>query len=144
MLSTEPCQQNCCCVQTAAQDSTHAEHRNLVTKLEALEQRQAAAAQLASEAAHRHSLQAKQVELSVEDHQRRMQSALSKAELRSREAAEQIADSTVAEAQSALQVGSRPVPKVDSCNRLQIDVQPSACNVLYGWSLCGSAGTNQV
>ena len=96
-------------LQTAAQDNSHAEHRNLVTKLEALEQRQAAAAQLASEAAHSHSLQAKQLELSMDEHQRRMQSALSKAELRSRDTAEQIADRTVAEAQSALQVNSKSV-----------------------------------
>lgn len=91
-------------VQTTALDNTHAEHRSLQTKLEALEQRQSAAAQLASEAAHSHSLQVKQLEMLVEEHQRRMQSALSKTELRNREAAEQIADRTVAEAQAALQV----------------------------------------
>ena len=91
-------------MQTTALDNTHAEHRSLQTKLEALEQRQSAAAQLASEAAHSHSLQVKQLEMLVEEHQRRMQSALSKTELRTREAAEQIADRTVAEAQAALQV----------------------------------------
>ena len=48
--------------------------------------------------------QVKQLELSVEEHQRRMQSAVAKSELRSREAAEQIGDRTVAEDQPALQV----------------------------------------
>ena len=40
----------------------------------------------------------------MEEHQRRMQSAVAKSELRSREAAEQIVDRTVADAQTALQV----------------------------------------
>ena len=46
----------------------------------------------------------KQIELSVEEHQRRMQAAVSKSELRSREAAEQMVDRTIADAQTALQV----------------------------------------
>lgn len=96
-------------LQTAAQDNSHAEHRNLVTKLEALEQRQAAAAQLASEAAHSHSLQTKQLELSMDEHQCRMQSALSKAELHSTDTAEQIADRTVAASQLALKVNAKSV-----------------------------------
>lgn len=91
-------------LQATTQDSAAAEHRSLQVKLDALEQRQAAASQLASEAAHSHSLHAKQAELLMEEHQRRMQSAVSKAEMRSRDAAEQIADRTVAEASAALQV----------------------------------------
>lgn len=50
-----PCVQ---CLQAAAQDNTHAEYRNLQVKIDALEQRQTAAAQLASETSHSHSLQA--------------------------------------------------------------------------------------
>ncbi|DBA96228.1 hypothetical protein WJX82_006128 [Trebouxia sp. C0006] len=89
------------------QNNTHSSTRDecarVSAKIEILEQRQAAAAQQASEAAHTHSLQTKQLEQSVEDHQQRLVTSVNKAESRGREAAEQIAQRAVADSQISMQ-----------------------------------------
>ncbi len=99
---------DCCnfseCMQNNTQSSTRDECARVSAKIEILEQRQAAAAQQASDAAHTHSLQTKQLERSVEDHQQRLVTSVNKAESRGREAAEQIAQRAVADSQTSMQV----------------------------------------
>ena len=91
-------------MQNNTQSRTHDECARVSAKVEILEQRQAAAAQQASETAHAHSLQTKQLERSVEDHQQRLVTSINKAESRGREAAEQIAQRAVADSQTSMQV----------------------------------------
>ena len=93
-----------CCMQNNTQSSTRDECARVSAKIEILEQRQAAASQQASDAAHTHSLQTKQLERSVEDHQQRLVTSVNKAECRGREAAEQIALRAVADSQTSMQV----------------------------------------
>ena len=78
----------------------------LNSKLEVLEQRQAASAQLASESAHAHTLQTKQMERSIEEHHQQHAKSISKAELRGQDMAEQIAHKAVADSQANMQVSS--------------------------------------
>ena len=91
-------------MQNNTQSCTRDECARVSAKIEIVEQRQAAAAQQASEAAHTQSLQTKQLERSVKDHQQRLATSVNKAESRGREAAEQIAQCAVADSQTSMQV----------------------------------------
>ncbi len=103
-LATRQCLQFCRWVQNNTQNATRDECARLHAKLETLEQRQTAATQQASEATHTQSLQAKQIERSVEEHQHRLLTSMNKAESRGREAAEQIAQRAVTDSQTSMQV----------------------------------------
>ena len=86
--------------------STREECARLNAKLEVLEQRQGAAAHQISDAVHTQSVHAEQVDRCMEEHQHRLMVSVNKAECRSREAAEQIAQQAVCDARTSMQVVS--------------------------------------
>lgn len=94
----------CLSMQTTNLTSTQEECARLSAKLEVLEQRQAAAAHQISDGAHTQSMHAKQVDRCLEEHQHRMMMSINKSESRGREAAEQIAQQAVSDAQTSMQV----------------------------------------
>ena len=109
-------------MQNNTQNSMRDECARLHAKLDTLEQRQGAAAQQASDAAHAHSLHAKQLERSCEEHQHRLSASLKKAESRGQEAAEQIAQRAVADSQTSMQVSS-----LSDCVYVSSDSVSSIC-----------------
>ena len=94
----------CRYVQNTNLNSTQEECARLNAKLEILEQRQGAAAHQISDAVHTQSVHAKQVDRCMEEHQHRLMMSINKAESRGREAAEQIAQQAVSDAQTSMQV----------------------------------------
>lgn len=105
----------CLHMQTTNLTSTQEECARLNAKLEALEQRQAAAAHQISDGAHTQSMHAKQVDRCLEEHQHRMMMSISKSESRGREAAEQIAQQAVSDAQTGMQVRHRAFYNTRAC-----------------------------
>ena len=92
------------CVQAHAHSSTRDEAARLHSKLEVVEQRQASAAQLMTEAAHTQTLHAKQLERSIEEHHQQLTKSISKAEMRGQDLAQQIAHRAVSDSQGNMQV----------------------------------------
>ena len=91
-------------MQNANLNSTREECARLNAKLEVLEQRQGAAKHQISDNAQTQSVHAKQVDKCLEEHQHRLMMTINKAESRGREAAEQIAQQAVSDAQTSMQV----------------------------------------
>ena len=91
-------------MQNANLNSTREECACLNAKLEVLEQRQGAAKHQISDNAQTQSVHAKQVDKCLEEHQHRLMMTINKAESRGREAAEQIAQQAVSDAQTSMQV----------------------------------------
>lgn len=96
-------------------NSTREECACLNAKLEVLEQRQGAAAHQISDSAHTQSAHAKQVDRCMEEHQHRLMMSMNKAESRGRDAAEQIAQQAVSEAQTSMQVLTCAAPACPCC-----------------------------
>lgn len=94
----------CLYVQNTNSNSTREVCARLSAKLEVLEQRQGAAAQQISDGVHAQSVHAKQVDKCMEEHQHRLMMSINKAESRGQEAAEQIAQQAVSDAQTNMQV----------------------------------------
>lgn len=110
------------CMQSNAQNSTRDECAHLHAKIEMLEQRQTAATQLATEAAHTQSVQSKQMDRCAEEHQQRLMTCVNKAESRGREAAEHTVQRAIADCKTSMQVIANAALEIVLLKRISVSL----------------------